>query len=71
MFQKSKPRSPKAKPSTNLPAWATKTEDEIAYCLQMEDSGGEHLEAIYDLTRAEYIALKAHLARMRGLKVAA
>lgn len=67
MFTKSKPRSPKAKPSTNLPTWATKTEDEIAYCLQMEGHGGEHLEAIYDLTRAEYAALKLHLAGIRRL----
>jgi hypothetical protein len=33
----------------------------------MEDSGGEHLEAIYDLTRAEYAALKLHLGGMRRL----
>ena len=70
MFQKSKPRAPKTKPSTNLPAWANATPN-IEYCLQMEAPGGEHLEAIYDLTRAEYIALKEHLAEMRGLKVAA
>ena len=69
MFTKSKPRPPKAKPSTNLPAWATDT-PKFEYCLQMEGPGGEHLDAIYDLTRAEYIALKAELARMRGLRAA-
>jgi hypothetical protein len=70
MFNKSKPRAPKAKPSTNLPAWASDT-PAVEYCLQMEGPGGEHLEAIYDLSRAEYIALKDFLAEMRGLKVAA
>ena len=68
MFTKAKPRSPKSKPAKILPIWATKTESDIAYCLQMEDSGGEHLEAIYDLSRAEYAALKLYLAGMRRLE---
>jgi hypothetical protein len=70
MYRKSNPRPPKAKPSTNPPAWTGDT-PRIEYCLQMEGPGGDHLEAIYDLSRAEYEALKATLARMRGLKVAA
>jgi hypothetical protein len=70
MYQKSKPRPPKARPSTELPAWTTET-PVIEYCLQMEGPGGDHLEAVYDLTREEYIALKAFLARRRGLRVAA
>lgn len=70
MFTKTNPRPPKARPSTNPPAWATDT-PKIEYCLQMEGPGGDHLEAIYDLTRAEYEHLKATLARMRGLRVAA
>jgi hypothetical protein len=39
--------------------------------LQTEAPGGEHLEAIYYLTREEYIALKGYLAQMRGLKALA
>jgi hypothetical protein len=66
MFNKSKPRSPKAKPSTQLPEWANGT-PKFEYCLQMEAPSGEHLDAIYDLTRAEYAALKLHLAGMRRL----
>ena len=70
MFNKSKPRTPKSKPSTNLPAWATDTPS-VEYCLQMEGPGGDHLEGIYDLTREEYEHLKATLARVRGIRVAA
>lgn len=70
MFTKSNPRPPKAKPATSLPAWATDT-PKIEYCLQMEGPGGDHLEGIYDLTRAEYEHLKADLVQTRGLSVSA
>lgn len=49
------------------PEWLA-TPDDIEYELLMSDSGGETVQQI-DITRAEYIALKRHLAELRGLHV--
>ena len=48
-------------------AWVTKTPSEMVYRLMMENRHeGEWLQDVA-LTRAEYIELKTHLAKMRGL----
>jgi hypothetical protein len=51
--------------------WLEYTPEECEYTLLMEDADqqGQHLQEV-NLTRAEFIALKAHLAELRGLSVA-
>jgi len=62
--QKRESRKPSsAKTTVPAPEWATQT-PEILYTI--EAFLGETIEQV-DLTREEYIALKRHLAKMRGL----
>jgi hypothetical protein len=58
----SKRKSPPEKP---MPDWATETVPEQTYSLTMFGSNDDSCEQV-DVTRAEYIALKVELARMRG-----
>jgi len=51
-----------------IPAWVTQTHPEHTYHLAMFQSNDDNVESI-DMTRDEYIALKAHLAAMRGYTV--
>lgn len=55
---------------TEIPDWVTETPEEMTYFLEMENPSGNWLQEI-PLSRAEYVTLKAHLARMRGLPPAA
>lgn len=48
------------------PEWFETTPDETNYCLLMTEGGGGNLQEI-DLDRDEFIALKAELARNRGI----
>lgn len=68
-----KPTKPAAEqPAQPLPYWVTQTRDELSYVLLITDYRGDgvddSLERI-DLSRDEYIALKRHLAEMRGYVV--
>jgi hypothetical protein len=47
-----------------IPDWVEKT-PHLYFCLSVDDSDGNIAQDI-DLTRDEYIPLKAHLAAMRG-----
>jgi hypothetical protein len=47
------------------PDWVNDTPDECCYDLTMFDSGGGSIEESH-IDRAEYLALKAKLAEMRG-----
>jgi hypothetical protein len=49
------------------PDWALSTPDPMEFRLTVFDSGGDEIEAIADITRDEYIELKACLAKMRGI----
>ena len=54
-----------AKPATEPePDWL-ETPDDMHYIMSMDANVGEYLQEV-DLTREEYIALKAHLAKLRG-----
>ena len=48
------------------PDWVTSTPEECEYQLAVFHEGGE--EQFIELTRAEYIALKEHLANIRGIR---
>lgn len=50
------------------PDWVNETPDETTYDLTMYGDHGGSIQEI-DLARAEYIALKAHLAKLRGYTV--
>jgi hypothetical protein len=50
--------------------WAVSTPYQEHYNLEMVEGGGEVIQDI-ELTRHEYIALKLHLAKMRGLTIPA
>jgi hypothetical protein len=50
------------------PEWVEKTPDECTYNLTMFETRGGEIQNI-DVTRDEYIALKRHLATMRGFDV--
>jgi hypothetical protein len=50
-----------------IPIWVTETLPELIYQLIVWEGDGSEGESV-DLTRNEYIALKAHLAAMRGYK---
>lgn len=54
--------------ASTIPEWALKTFPENSYDLTMFDAGGDSIEEV-ELTRAEYIALKRHLAAMRGYEL--
>jgi len=54
--------------NTEIPEWVDKTPDPPEYDLVMWDAGGSSEENI-EVTREEYIALKAHLAGMRGYRI--
>jgi hypothetical protein len=56
---------PEAPPAA-VPDWVTETPAEAVYSLEMWDSDSTAVEDIY-LSRAEYIALKQHLAGLRGI----
>ena len=52
---------------TAVPAWVTQTPDaNRTEFILIADRGGEWIQDI-DLTRAEFIEVKRHLAEMRGL----
>jgi hypothetical protein len=51
------------------PAWVLDTPCECAYVLTMFDTAGGSIQEV-DLTRGEFKALKAHLAKMRGYATA-
>jgi hypothetical protein len=51
-----------------IPAWATNTPAETSYDLTMFDADGGEQQSV-DLSRDEFIALKTHLAKMRGFEV--
>ena len=51
------------------PEWVSDTPDIGSYNLTVFDGGGGSVEDIADLTRAEYVALKKKLAKMRGYAV--
>lgn len=59
------PKKAKKAPAEEVPEWATTTPEEIDYYLEMYDPNDEALQHV-DLTRDEFIALKEHLAKMRG-----
>jgi hypothetical protein len=50
---------------SEIPDWVKETPPDHMYCLDMFESGDNHVESI-DLTRDEYIALKRHLAAVQG-----
>lgn len=54
--------------ANTIPEWALQTPPENSYDLTMFDSGGDSIEEV-ELSRAEYIALKRHLAVMRGYEM--
>jgi hypothetical protein len=54
-------------PKHEIPYWVDSTLPEHAYQLVIMESG-DHSEELVELTRDEYITLKAHLAAMRGYK---
>ena len=48
------------------PEWVTETLAEHTYSLEMFESNDSSIQSI-DMSRAEYIAIKQHLATMRGI----
>lgn len=54
-----------AEEETETERWDRYTPPPMAYFLMMEAPGGDWLQDV-ELTRAEFVALKAELARMRG-----
>ncbi len=60
------PKQSPAPGTPERPDWVDETPDECDYRLLMYDSGGGAVQEIV-VTRAEYLALKQHLAEMRGL----
>lgn len=49
------------------PDWVTTTPADHSYSLDMYENSDHTIQSV-ELTRAEFIALKEHLARMRGSK---
>lgn len=47
------------------PDWVSKMPNETKYWLTMDHGEGENVQEV-ELSRAEFIALKAHLAKLRG-----
>jgi hypothetical protein len=62
------PNATETQPKLEVPVWVTKTPDETGYTLTLwsEDGSGDDIH----VSRAEYITLKAALAKMRGFDVA-
>jgi len=56
--------------SPERPKWIDQTPDETSYVLTMYSNEGDAAQEV-DITRDEYIELKAHLARIRGISVPA
>lgn len=55
-------------PNAELPKWATDTPPDHNYQLTMFENNDYGIEEV-TVTREEYIALKHHLAKMRGYDV--
>ena len=58
------------KPATkaaDVPEWVTETPEETEFRLEVWDPGTAL--QIVELSRVEYVALKAHLAKLRGISV--
>ena len=51
-----------------IPEWVNETPEECTYDLTMDDGDGSNIQDV-ELTRDEYLALKKHLAAMRGYTV--
>ena len=49
-----------------IPDWVNETPDDYAYDLTMYEGGGSVSGQDISLTRDEFVALKQHLAVMRG-----
>ena len=68
-----KPQSTKAAPkktaAQEVPDWLTETMSEMDYKLEIMCGCGDCNTEVVDLTRDEYIALKRHLAKMRGIVI--
>ncbi len=65
----SRPVHLQARPQrVELPYWVTSTHPEHSYQLVLFENNDSGVEEI-DLTRAEYMALKQHLAGMRGYRL--
>ena len=69
MKQTKRPARSATKPATELPEWVTKTMPEPDYVLEMACRCGDCNTESVDLTRDEYLALKLHLAKLRGYTV--
>jgi len=70
------PRSPRKKTTpikppaaSDVPDWVRETPEDLEYQLGMWDGGGG--EQIIQITRKEFIDLKFHLAKLRGIEVPA
>ncbi len=57
------------KPAAELPDWLTETMPEASYKLEIMCGCGDCNTEAVDLSRAEYIELKQHLAKMRGYAI--
>jgi len=59
-------------PKPVVPAWVTETPEPEETCspfvLIVRDPEGEHLQVV-DVTETEFVALKRHLARLRGYEI--
>jgi hypothetical protein len=64
-----KSKQPTAPPAAELPEWVTDTPRELEYGLEVFAYGDGCIQSI-DMTRAEYLTLKATLAKLRGYEVA-
>ena len=53
-------------PSSEIPDWVTETPREMEYYLAMIPPDGSQWEQEIEISRAEFIELKAHLAKLRG-----
>lgn len=66
---KSTKAAPKKAAAMEVPEWLTKTMHEMDYKLEIMCGCGDCNAEVVDLTRDEYIALKHHLAKMRGIVI--
>ena len=62
-------KTSKAPAAAEVPEWVTKTMGEMTYGLEIMCGCGDCNTEAVDLTREEYIALKLHLAKMRGIAI--
>jgi hypothetical protein len=56
------------RPEIEIPDWVENTPDDTVYELIMWNPEGDSAQQL-EMSREEYIALKAHLAAMRGYKI--